>query len=51
MFKHPGCIEFYMEAYREIWEELHNPDFKRVQFEAVKNDAGLNRFVGVRSFV
>lgn len=28
-----------------IWEELHNPDFNRVQFEAVKNEAGLNRFV------
>ena len=40
-----------MEAYREMWEELHNPDFKRVQFEAVKNEAGLNRFVGVRLFV
>ena len=28
-----------------VWEELHNPDFNRVQFEAVKNDAGLNCFV------
>ena len=28
-----------------VWEELHNPDFNRVQFEAVRNDAGLNRFV------
>ena len=28
-----------------IWEILHNPDFNRVQFEAVKNEAGLNRFV------
>ena len=28
-----------------IWEELHNSDFNRVQFEAVKNEAGLNRFV------
>ncbi len=24
---------------------MHNPDFNRVQFEAVKNEAGLNRFV------
>ena len=24
---------------------MHNPDFNRVQFEAVKNGAGLNRFV------
>ena len=28
-----------------VWEELHNPYFNRVQFEAVKNEAGLNRFV------
>ena len=31
--------------YLGIWEELHNPNFNRVQFEAVKPDAGLNRFV------
>lgn len=28
-----------------LWEILSNPDFNRVQFEAVKNEAGLNRFV------
>lgn len=28
-----------------VWEELHNPSFNRVQFEAVKQEAGLNRFV------
>ena len=28
-----------------LWEELHNPDFNRVQFETVKSEAGLNRFV------
>ena len=28
-----------------VWEELHNPNFNRVQFEAVKEEAGLNRFV------
>ena len=28
-----------------VWESLHNPDFNRVQFEAVKSEAGLNRFV------
>lgn len=28
-----------------VWEQLHNLDFNRVQFEAVKNEAGLNRFV------
>jgi len=28
-----------------VWEEVHDSDFYRVQFEAVKNEAGLNRFV------
>lgn len=28
-----------------IWESLHNPDFNRVQFDAVKSEAGTNRFV------
>ena len=28
-----------------VWEELHNPDFNRVQFGAVRSEAGLNRFV------
>ncbi len=28
-----------------VWEELHNPNFNRVQFEAVRSEAGLNRFV------
>lgn len=26
-----------------VWEEFHNPDFNRVQFEAVRSEAGLNR--------
>ena len=28
-----------------LWEILSNPEFNRVQFEAVKNESGLNRFV------
>jgi len=28
-----------------VWEMLHNPDFNRVQFEAVRAEAGTNRFV------
>ncbi len=28
-----------------VWESLHNPDFNRVQFEAVRSEAGFNRFV------
>ena len=27
------------------WEKLYNPDFNRVQFDAVREEAGLNRFV------
>lgn len=28
-----------------VWEQLNNPDFNRVEFEAVKNEAGSNAFV------
>ncbi len=28
-----------------LWEELNNPDFNRVEFEAFKNEAGDNGFV------
>ena len=28
-----------------IWEALSNPNFNRVQFEAFRNESGLNRFV------
>ena len=28
-----------------IWEMLSNPNFNRVQFETVKMEAGLNRFI------
>lgn len=31
--------------YLGVWEFLNNPDFKRVDFEAVKNEAGTNSFV------
>ena len=27
-----------------IWEQLHNPDFKGLEFETVRNQAGLNSF-------
>lgn len=27
-----------------VWEQLHNPDFKGVEFEAFKNEAGGNAF-------
>lgn len=28
-----------------IWEEIYNPDFNSPEFEGIKNEAGLNRFV------
>ena len=28
-----------------LWEQLHNPDFKLVEFDQFKNEAGLNSFV------
>lgn len=27
------------------WEKINNPDFKRIEFEAVKTQAGANSFV------
>ena len=27
-----------------IWEELNNPGFNSLEFEGIKNEAGLNRF-------
>jgi len=28
-----------------IWEKIYNPDFNSLEFEGIKNQAGLNRFV------
>jgi len=28
-----------------VWEQLYNPNFNRVEFEAVKNESGTNAFV------
>lgn len=28
-----------------IWEQMYNPDFNSIEFEGIKNEAGLNRFV------
>ena len=27
-----------------LWEQLHNPNFKRIEFDAFKNEAGSNSF-------
>ena len=40
LMRNRNTIEFLA-----VWEELHNPEFNRVQFDAVRNEAGLNRFV------
>jgi hypothetical protein len=29
----------------EIWEEINNPAFNSPEFEGIKNQAGLNRFI------
>ena len=31
--------------YLGIWESLYNPDFKPLEFEGFKKEAGLNAFV------
>lgn len=28
-----------------LWESIHNPNFNYIEFEAIKNEAGLNSFV------
>jgi hypothetical protein len=28
-----------------LWERLNNPDFKQVEFDLFKNEAGFNHFV------
>ena len=35
-----GTIEFL-----GLWEKLHNPAFKLVEFDQFKNEAGVNYFV------
>ena len=30
--------------YLGLWEQLNNKDFKRVEFDAFKNEAGSNKF-------
>jgi hypothetical protein len=31
--------------HHRVWEEMYNPDFNSPEFEGIKNQAGLNRFV------
>ena len=32
-------------SYLGVWENLHNPDFKSIEFDAIKNASGTNRFI------
>ena len=32
-------------SYLGVWENLHNPDFKSIEFDAIKNASGSNRFI------
>ena len=32
-------------SYLGVWENLHNPDFKSIEFDAIRNASGTNRFV------
>ena len=32
-------------SYLGVWENLHNPDFKCTEFDAIKNASGTNRFI------
>lgn len=37
--RHRNTLEFI-----GIWEQIHNPAFKGIDFETFRNQAGLNRF-------
>ena len=32
-------------SYLGVWENLHNPDFKSIEYDAIKNASGTNRFI------
>lgn len=38
--RNKGTVEFV-----GLWELIHNPNFNCIEFEAIKNEAGLNSFV------
>lgn len=31
--------------YLGVWEQLNNPNFKSIEFDAFRNQAGLNSFI------
>lgn len=34
-----------LSTFLGIWEEMYNPNFNSPEFEGIKNEAGLNRFI------
>ena len=32
-------------SYLGVWENLHNPNFKSIEFDAIRNASGTNRFI------
>jgi len=32
-------------SYLGVWENLHNLNFKSIEFDAIKNASGTNRFI------
>ena len=49
--EYPGyVIQYWLRnkgtiSFVGLWESIHNPDFNYIEFEAIKNEAGLNSFV------
>ena len=46
----PALIEKWLRnkntiEFLGIWEEMYNPNFNSLEFEGIKNAAGLNRFI------
>jgi len=37
--------ELEMMPYLGVWENLHNPNFKCIEFDAIRNASGTNRFI------
>ncbi len=32
-------------SYLGVWEQLHNPNFNSIEFDAIKSASGTNRFI------
>jgi len=38
------CLTRSTIEFIELWGQLHNPNFKRIEFDAFRNEPGLNSF-------